>query len=105
MSKKTKTTKPPRVSPKQQLAEYKAKARTFINSILYPSTALIFSIEPYNDINGAKKPNAISVPELFAIVGTAAKLGKKVQVSISNTTSSNELDFRFVNQPNFPAEL
>ena len=88
-----------RTSPKQKFEAYRLKARTFINEILYPRTQTIFTIASYS---ADKKPNAASVPELLAIVGTAQKLGKKVQVEISGI---NELKFVFVDTMNIPAEL
>ncbi len=96
MAKKTAVTKTTRTSAKVKLAEYKIRALQFIHSLRYPGTQNIFTIKGYEKVNGVAKPNHASVPELLAIVGTANKLGKKVQISVNGYSDGAELSFDFV---------
>lgn len=96
MSKKeTKT----RTSAKQKFAEYRSKVSDFIHRVINPRTSTILKLASYSP---DKKPNAASVPELLAIVGTAQKLGKVVIVQISGI---NELEFAYFDKPEYPLEL
>lgn len=105
MAKKV-VTKTTRTSAKAKLTEYKNLALQFIHSVRYPSTANIFTIKGYEKVNGVTKPNHASVPELIAIVGTASKLGKKVQISVNGYSDGAELSFDFVSSmPDTPFEL
>ena len=95
-----------RTSAKQKFADYKTRALAFINLTKYPSNQSAFSVTGYNVTAGVKKPNALSAPELIAIVGTAQKLGKIVQVTISGIADGGQLDFRFVDSfPSIPNDL
>lgn len=97
-----------RTSPKQLLAAYKVAAMAFINSLRYANTEPFFSVKGYEVVNGAKKPNSISVPELLAIVGTAKRLGKNIIVQTSGVADGGQIDFVFTNDParvTIPTEL
>ena len=60
----------------------------------------------YDVTTTGKKPNAFNVPELLAIIGTAAKLGKKVEVTVSGVGDAAQVDFRFVDTaPSVPNDL
>ena len=101
-----KAAKTTRTSAKAKLTEYKLLALQFINSLRYPGTQNIFTIKGYEKVNGVTKPNHASIPELLAIVGTATKLGKKVQISVNGYIDGAELSFDFVDAPPaIPSEL
>jgi hypothetical protein len=95
-----------RLSAKQKLTNYKQAALTFIRQLATPDKQSAFSVTAYQVVAGVKKPNALSAPELVAIVGTAAKLGKQVHVTISGVDDGGQLNFYFVDAPtNTPFEL
>lgn len=52
-----------------------------------------------------KKPNALSVPEMIAIVGTAQKLGQKVELKISGVENGASLNVYFVEDVKVPYAL
>jgi hypothetical protein len=100
MKKETKKETAVRLSAKQKLTQYKHDALTFINILKRPAQQLAFSVSGYQKTEGGgKKPNVLSAPELLAIVGTAAKLGKQVHVSISGVDDGGQLNFYFVDAP------
>lgn len=95
-----------RVSAKQKFENYKTLALQFINTLRYPLIQTAFSVTAYQVVPGGKKPNAISAPELGAIVGTAQKLGKFVQVTFTGVDDGGTLNFVFVDSiPPTPREL
>jgi len=94
-----------RLSAKQKLTNYKQAALTFIHQQANPNRQSAFSVAAYQVVAGGKKPNALSAPELVAIVGTAAKLGKQVHVTISGVDDGGQLNFYFVDVPATPFEL
>lgn len=104
---KNKKSEVTRVSAKQKFENYKSLALQFINTLRYPLTQTAFSITAYQVVPGVgKKPNAISAPELGAIVGTARKLGKLVQVNFTGVDDGGTLNFVFVDSmPPTPNEL
>jgi hypothetical protein len=105
MAKKVKT-KTTRVSANMKHIEYKNRATAFIQSMRHPERSGIFSVKAYEVLNGAKKPSFMSVPELLAIVGIAAKLGKKVEVTVSQVGDAATVNFDFVaGTPSLPLEL
>jgi hypothetical protein len=96
----------PRISQKQRLAEFKNEAIAYIQKLRAPNSQLAFSITAYNVTANVKKPNALSAPELLAIVCTARQLGKDVNISVSGTGDMSQLDFRFVDRsPSIPLTL
>jgi hypothetical protein len=88
-----------RLTPKQKLQNYKQAALAFISRLKNPTQQLAFSVTGYQVSPTGKKPNALSAPELLAIVGTAAKLGKYVRVSTSGIEDGGQLNFYFVDAP------
>ena len=65
-----------------------------------------FSVRGYEVTTTGKKPNVFHVPELLAIVATAARLGKKVEVTVSGVGDAAQVDFRFVDTaPSVPNDL
>jgi hypothetical protein len=96
-----------RISAKQKFENYKSRALAFISKLRYPNTESFFSVTGYEVVNGMKKPNHISVPEMLAIVGTAKRLGKNIQVNTSGVGDGGQIDFVFVDAPNptVPFEL
>jgi hypothetical protein len=96
-----------RTSAKQKLAEYRMKAVEFMYNQARPTTQSAFSVATYEILpTGGKKPNALSAPELAAIVGTAQKLGKQVQVVLYGNGDATKLNFNFVDAPSsIPLEL
>jgi hypothetical protein len=102
-SSKTATT---RTSSKQKFAEYKQETLSFINSLKYLGSVSAFSTKTYDVSAAGKKAVVLSAPEIFAIVATAAKLGKTVTVSTSGVGDYATLEFRFVDGiPNTPLTL
>jgi hypothetical protein len=57
------------------------------------------SVKGYETVNGVKKPSMIPVPELLAIVGTAKRLGKNIQINTSGVDDGGQVDFVFVDAP------
>lgn len=107
MSKK-KSTKTPRVSSKQKLADYREKARTFIQTLRYPKTIPAFETKSYETVEGKKMMVKVSIPEIFAIVATAKQLGKKVQLTTGGFGDNGTLYFQYVEditQIAIPSEL
>jgi hypothetical protein len=96
-----------RTSAKQKLEDYKFKAQEFINKLRNPEKTSAFSVRGYEVLQqGSKKPNVISVPELLAIVGTARQLGRRVEISISDSGDNARLNFTYVAElPAIPSEL
>jgi hypothetical protein len=105
---KTKVVKPTLKQIQAQFAAYKVNARALINKFRYAGTESFFSVKGYEVVNGVKKPNSISVPELLAIVGTAKQLGKVIVVQTSGVSDSGQVDFVFQDDPTrvpIPSEL
>ncbi len=108
MPKKITTVKTPRVSPKQQLAEYRAKALGFIQTLRYPKTLQAFNTKSYEVVEGKKMLVKVSIPEIFAIVATAKQLGKQVQLTTGGYGENGTLYFQYVDDPSqivIPSEL
>jgi hypothetical protein len=95
-----------RVSAKQKLDAYKGAAFIYISKLRTPGTQSAFSVKGYEVTPTGKKPNALSAPELLAIVNTARKLGKIVQLTTSGISDGGQLDFQFVDAPaDIPSDL
>lgn len=97
-----------RLSAKQKLENYKSCALLFIKKLRNPMTQIGFSVSGYEVTPTGKKPNTLSAPELLAIVGTAQRLGKNVQLSISGTDDQARINFQFVDNNltfSIPVEL
>lgn len=104
--KKNHTAPAVRVSAKQKLAAYKTSAFAYIRTLRNPSSQSAFSVKGYEVTPTGKKPNALSAPELLAIVNTARKLGKIVQLTTSGISDGGQLDFQFVDAPaDIPSDL
>ena len=96
----------PRTSLKQKFAGYRSIASSYIYSLQNPGTNSFFSVKSYETTPTGKKPNAVNVPELLAIVGTAKRLGKTVRLDISGVGDAAKLDVVLVDTPAIlPAEL
>jgi hypothetical protein len=76
--------------------------KTYAVALRTAKTQIAFSITGYTK---EKKPNAISVPELIAIVGTAQKLGQQVTLSISGVEDGATLSVRFTDNVVLPYDL
>ena len=85
-----------RVSAKQKFETYKVSALAFISKLRYPNTQSFFSVKGYEKTPTGVKPNVINVPELLAIVGTAAKLGKRIEVRTSGAGMDSQIDIVLV---------
>jgi hypothetical protein len=95
-----------RISLKQKFATYRSTASSYIYSLQNPSTNSFFSVKSYETTPTGKKPNAVNVPELLAIVGTAKRLGKTVRLDISGHGDVAQLDVVLVDTPTaLPSEL
>jgi len=95
-----------RTSAKQKFGAYKDLALTYIRTLRNPASQSAFFVKGYEVTPTGKKPNAVNIPELLAIVGTAAKLGKDVRIVVSGQGDAAQLEFSFVDQsPNVPSEL
>ena len=95
-----------RVSAKQKFEAYKANALAFINTLRYPTTQSFFSVKGYEKTPTGVKPNVINVPELLAIVGTATKLGKRIEVRTSGADMGGQIDIVLVDAvPPMPFDL
>jgi hypothetical protein len=104
--KKVKATATTRTSLKQKFAAYRSTASSFIYSLQNPFVTPFFSVKAYETTPTGKKPNAVNVPELLAIVGTAKKLGKIIRLDISGTGDTAQLDVLYADAPAaLPAEL
>lgn len=96
----------PIIKKPSKLQVLKSIAFAFAQKIAYPNAQEAFSVKAYEVTPTGKKPNALSAPEVAAIVGTAAKLGKKVEVRLTGVGDGGTLQFLFVDQnPSIPAEL
>jgi hypothetical protein len=84
---------------KQKFEAYRLAAAIYIHQLRNPNQQLAFSVKGYEVTPTGKKPNALSAPELLAIVSTAAKLGKYVRVSTSGVEDDGQLNFYFTDQP------
>jgi len=104
---KKKTIATTRTSAKQKFEEYKSQALSYITRLRNPKIQLGFSLKTYEVlVAGGKKPNAISAPELGAIVGTAQKLGKEIRITLSGSGDEATLFFSFVEAPpDIPGDL
>jgi hypothetical protein len=106
MAKKISKTTTTRTSAKQKLTAYKERALLFIRMLRYPDTRAFFSVKGYEITPTGKKPSHISVPELLAIVGTAKRLGKNIQLSTSGVDDGGQIDVLFVDAaPGVPLDL
>ena len=106
MAKKTAVSTTTRTSLKQKFEEYRNAASAYIFGLQNPYTTPFFSVKAYETTPTGKKPNAVNVPELLAIVGTAKKLGKTVRLDISGVGDTAQLDVVLVDTPQaLPAEL
>lgn len=106
MASKAKKSATPVVKTPSKLQVIKTIAQQFAAKVAYPNSQEAFSVKTYETTPTGKKPNALSAPEVAAIVGTAAKLGKNVQVRISGSGDNLTLVFYFVDQtPSIPSEL
>ena len=106
MAKKTAVSTTTRTSLKQKFAAYRAAASEYIYRLQNPFVTSLFSVKSYETTPTGKKPNAVNVPELLAIVGTAKKLGKTVRLDISGVGDTAQLDVVLVDTPEIlPAEL
>ena len=95
-----------RTSLKQKFAAYRAAASAYVYLLQHPYNTPFFSVKAYETTPTGKKPNAVNVPELLAIVGTAKKLGKTVRLDISGVGDTAQLDVVLVGTPQaLPAEL
>ena len=95
-----------RTSAKQKLTAYKEAALGFIHTLRYPTTQSFFSVKGYEVTPTGKKPNHISVPELLAIVGTAKRLNKNIQLNTSGVDDGGQIDLSFVDAaPSVPFDL
>ena len=95
-----------RVSAIQKFEAYKASALEFIARLRYPNTQSFFSVTGYEKTPTGVKPNVINVPELLAIVGTANKLGKRVEIRTSGAEKGGQIDVVLVDSiPSIPNEL
>jgi hypothetical protein len=88
-----------RVSSKEKFNTYKNAAYGYILTLLQPKKQEAFRLTAYEVTPTGKKPNALSVPEVLAIVGTASKLGKNVQIEISGVGDNATLSAYFVDRP------
>ena len=106
MAKKISKSTTTRTSAKQKLTAYKEAALGFISTLRYPTTQSFFSVKGYEVTPTGKKPSHISVPELLAIVGTAKRLGKNIQLSTSGVDDGGQIDVLFVDAaPSVPFNL
>ena len=106
MAKKTAVSTTTRTSLKQKFQEYRAAASAYVYRLQNPYDTSFFSVKAYETTPTGKKPNAVNVPELLAIVGTAKKLGKTVRLDISGRGDTAQLDVVLVDTPaSLPAEL
>ena len=104
--KKQKAESKTRVSAKQKFNDYKQRAQAFIAKLRYPDTQSFFSVKGYEVTPTGKKPSHIAVPELLAIVGTASRLGKKIEIRTSGVDDGGQIDFVFVAAtPSVPFDL
>ena len=95
-----------RTSLKQKFEEYRAAASAYVYRLQNPYNTPFFSVKAYETTPTGKKPNAVNVPELLAIVGTAKKLDKTVRLDISGVGDTAQLDVVLVDTPPAPsAEL
>jgi hypothetical protein len=95
-----------RVSLKQRFADYRQFASNYIYSLQHPTRQLAFSVKGYEVTPTGKKPNVLSAPEVLAIVGTAATLGKDVLVTTSGIEDGGQINFYFMDkQLPLPNEL
>jgi hypothetical protein len=90
---------PTRVSSKEKFNTYKNAVYAYIQALQHPGRQQAFSLTAYEVTPTGKKPNALSVPEVLAIVGTASKLGKNVQIEISGVGDNATLSAYFVDRP------
>ena len=106
MVKKAAVSTTTRTSLKQKFQEYRAAASEYVYRLQNPYNTPFFSVKAYETTPTGKKPNAVNVPELLAIVGTAKKLGKTVRLDISGVGDTAQLDVVLVDTPPaLPAEL
>ena len=106
MAKKTAVSTTTRTSLKQKFEEYRNAASAYVYRLQNPYDTSFFSVKAYETTPTGKKPNAVNVPELLAIVGTAKKLGKTVRLDISGVGDTAQLDVVLVDTPPaLPAEL
>jgi len=95
-----------RTSLKQKFQDYRTNAMSYISTLRFPKTSPAFYIKGYDVTPTGKKPNALSAPELLAIVSTAAKLGKTVTVTVSGSGEAAQVEFHFVDStPAIPSAL
>jgi hypothetical protein len=95
-----------RTSLKQKFTAYRAAVSNYIYSLQNPAHTLAFSVKGYEVTPTGKKPNALSAPELLAIVNTANKLDKRVELRTSGVGDGGQLDFSFVDiSAGVPAEM
>jgi hypothetical protein len=95
-----------RITLKQKFEAYRSAAVSYAYQLRNPNQQLAFSVKGYEVTPTGKKPNAVSAPELLAIVSTAAKLGKYVRISTSGVEDGGQLNFYFTDQPaDCPTEL
>jgi hypothetical protein len=88
-----------RISAKQKFEAYKTAALQYIRTLRNPATQSFFSVVGYEKVDGKLKPSTISAPELLAIVGTAKRLGKNIQINTFGADNGGRLDFIFVDEP------
>ena len=106
MAKKTAVSTTTRTSLKQKFAAYRTAASEYVYRLQTPYGTPFFSVKAYETTPTGKKPNAVNVPELLAIVGTAKKLGKTIRLDISGVGDTAQLDVVLVDTPPaLPAEL
>ena len=106
MAKKAAVSTTTRTSLKQKFDVYRAAASEYIYRLQNPYNTPFFSVKAYETTPTGKKPNAVNVPELLAIAGTAKKLGKTIRLDISGVGDTAQLDVVLVDTPaSLPAEL
>jgi hypothetical protein len=106
MAAKKKSAPVTRITAKQKFTAYRDAASSYIYGLQNPIQNSAFSVKGYEVTPTGKKPNFMSAPEVLAIVMTARKLGKTVNVTTSGVADGGQLDFYFVDGPRpLPEEM
>lgn len=84
---------------KEKFAAYRSAVSTYIYQLQNPGRQIAFSVKGYEVTPTGKKPNALSAPEVLAIVLTAEKLGKNITVTTSGLDDGGQLNFYFTDKP------